>query len=146
MSDNLLPQIKGKTILVSEWPMSIEELRDCFDDTHSYDPCRDNHDWDNPDDTVRVCLRCDYVDDRRYLMGTPEETFLKNVYHFGLLKALHRYFESKCVKYVAEEWILHKKVRNNPHNFVFYRPSLWRFALCNTMESYLRKKVYPKSK
>jgi len=82
----------------------------------------------------------------QYLMGTPQETFLKNIYHFGLLKALHRYFESKCVKYVAEEWILHKKVRNNPHNFVFYRPSLWRFALCNTMESYLRKKVYPKSK
>jgi len=65
MPDDLLPKIQGKTLIISEMPMAMEELRDCFDDTHSYDPCKGQHDWDAANDTVRVCLRCDLVEDKR---------------------------------------------------------------------------------
>ena len=103
------------------------------------------HYWDPNDVGGYICIDCRTTKGPQpYLMGTPEETFLKNVYHFGLLKALHRYFESKCVKYVTETWILSKNMRNNPHNFVFYHPPLWRFTLYCRIESLLRRKVYPK--
>ncbi len=64
MADNLLPKIQGKTLTISEMPISMEELRDCFDDTHSFDPCKGQHDWDDANDAVRICLRCNLVEDR----------------------------------------------------------------------------------
>lgn len=137
-----------------EYEPRLEDVITMRNDDWDWEPdipdgyCDQNgHSWEPNGNGGHVCVECGYTKGPQpYLMGTPEETFLKNVWHFGLLKALHRYFESKCVKYVTEEWILHKNMKYNPHNFVFYRAPWWKFWVCSHAESILRKKVYPKKK
>lgn len=80
-----------------------------FYDSHEeeiiFDSCKKGeHDWDDPNDTVRVCIRCDYIEDRRYLMGTPQETFWLNWKHFGLRRAIHRVFDKWCSQNYGRQW------------------------------------------
>lgn len=87
---------------------------------------QNGHCWEPNGNGGHICVECGTTKGPQpYLMGTPEETFLKNVYHFGIFKALHRHFERACIQYVADEWRVHKNLRYNPHNFVFYRVPYW---------------------